>query len=97
VKRIVAAVLMAGGALSACERPPVPHAAAESTLIHSPPLKHLDLKQLKALSQECEKYLPGQFARGPYDAAYCQEAIDRWGDAPLEMVRIAPSPPAAGR
>jgi hypothetical protein len=52
------------------------------------------LKQLKALSIECEKYLPGQFARGPYDAAYCQAAIDTWGDAPLQMVRI-PAPPHA--
>jgi hypothetical protein len=55
----------------------------------------LDLKQLKALSNECEKYLRGQFARGPYDAAYCQAAIDAWGDAPLQIVRIPPGSPHA--
>jgi hypothetical protein len=82
------------GALAACSRAPAPPQARsdEPTLIHSPPIKQLDLKQLKALSIECEKYLPGQFARGPYDAAYCQAAIDAWGDAPLQMVRIPASP-----
>jgi hypothetical protein len=86
-------VLCLTGILAACSRAPAPQAADEPTHIHSPPIKQLDLKQLKALSMECEKYLPGQFARGPYDAAYCQAAIDAWGDAPLQMVRIAPGTP----
>jgi hypothetical protein len=37
-------------------------------LIHTPPLRQLNPKQLRALSMECEKYLPGRMARGPYDA-----------------------------
>jgi hypothetical protein len=81
-------VLSLVGVLAACSPPPAPVARTEPTLIHTPPIKQLDLKQLKNLSIECEKYLPGQFARGPYEAAYCQAAIDAWGDAPLQMVRI---------
>ncbi len=88
--------LALAGALAACSRAPPPQARAEGpTLIHMPPIKQLNLAQLKALSIECEKYLPWQFARGPYDAAYCQTAIDAWGDAPLQMVRIAPASPHA--
>lgn len=87
---------MLAGMLAGCSRAPAPQARNdEPTLIHSPPIKQLDLKRLKALSLECEKYLPGQFARGPYDAAYCQAAIDAWGDAPLQMLRIPPEPPPA--
>ena len=89
-------VLSMAGVLAACSRSPAPQARAdEPTLIHTPPIKQLDLRQLKALSMECEKYLPGEFARGPYDAAYCQAAIDAWGDAPLQMVRIPPASPPA--
>jgi hypothetical protein len=89
-------VLSLTGILAACSRAPAPAPQAdEPTHIHTPPIKLLDLKQLKALSMECEKYLPGQFARGPYDAAYCQAAIDAWGDAPLQMVRIPPGSPHA--
>jgi hypothetical protein len=84
------------GVLTACSRTPVPQGGTdEPTLIHTPPIKQLDLKQLKALSIECERYLPGQFARGPYEAAYCQAAIDAWGDAPLQMLRIPPATPPA--
>ena len=93
-------IAVGGGLLVGCSRAPSPQAQArararadEPSLIHTPPIKQLDLKQLKALSMECEKYLPGQFARGPYDAAYCQAAIDAWGDAPLQMVRIPPRLP----
>ena len=87
-------VLSLTGIFAGCSRAPVPQARAdEPTLIHTPPIKQLDLKQLKALSIECEKYLPGQFARGPYDAVYCQAAIDAWGDAPLQMVRIPSGSP----
>lgn len=82
-----ACLLCAAGILAACSRTAPPR-TEEPTLIRTPPIKQLDLKQLKALSMECEKYLPGQFARGPYDAPYCQAAIDAWGDAPLQMVRI---------
>jgi hypothetical protein len=95
MKLAVFCVLSLASVLAACSRAPAPQARAdEPALIHTPPIKRLDLKQLKALSIECEKYLPGQYARGPYDAAYCQAAIDAWGDAPLQMVRIPASPHA---
>jgi hypothetical protein len=82
------------GVLAACSHAPAPGARTDGpTLIHTPPITQLDLRQLKALSIECEKYLSGQFARGPYDAAYCQAAIDTWGDAPLQMVRIPAASP----
>jgi len=96
MRRLVLCMLSLVGVLGACSRAPVSQGRTdEPALIHTPPIKQLDLRQLKALSIECEKYLPGQFARGPYDAAYCQAAIDAWGDAPLQMVRIpAASSPA---
>ncbi len=82
-------MLIVAALLVSCTRTPPSHTSLdEPVLIHTPPIKQLDLKHLKALSMECEKYLAGQFARGPYDAAYCQAAIDAWGDAPLQMVRI---------
>lgn len=90
--RLMLGTLFLVGVISACSRAPVPRGHAdEPALIHAPPIKQLDSRQLKALSIECEKYLPGQFARGPYDAAYCQAAIDAWGDSPLQMVRIPPA------
>jgi len=91
-------VLSLAAVLAACSRAPAPQArekADEPVHIHSPPIGQLDLDQLKALALECEKYLPGQFARGPYDAAYCQAAIDAWGDSPLQMLLIPPGPPHA--
>src|SRR5450631_2752205 len=75
------------------------HAAVEpqtaaSTLIHSPPIKGLDALELRSLSMECEKYSPLQAARGPYDAAYCEDAMAAWADAPLQMVTIDEKPKA---
>jgi hypothetical protein len=96
MSRFVGCMLSLAGVLAGCARAPVPQGRTdEPQLIHTPPIKQLDLRQLKALAIECEKYLPGQFARGPYDAAYCQAAIDAWGDAPLQMVRIPPTSPHA--
>jgi hypothetical protein len=60
-------------------------------LIHTPPLRQLNPKQLRALSMECEKYLPGRIAQGPYDAAYCQAAIAAWSDSPIQMIVIPPT------
>jgi hypothetical protein len=60
-------------------------------LIHSPPLRGLNPTQLRALSMECEKYLPGRMARGPYDAAYCEAAIAAWSDSPIQMIQIPPT------
>ena len=59
-------------------------------LRHSPPIARLNAEQLKTLSLECEKYSPNDSMRGPYDAAYCEEAMAAWGDSPLQMVIIAP-------
>jgi hypothetical protein len=96
IKPLMLCVLSLPGILAACSRAPAPQARAdEPALIHTPPIRQLDLKALKALSIECEKYPPGQFARGPYDAAYCQAAIDAWGDAPLQMLRLPPASPPA--
>jgi hypothetical protein len=75
---------------------------AASKLVHSPPIKQLTAQQLRALSMECEKYSPTKTSRGPYDAAYCEEAIATWGDWPLQIVTVdgdgknpAPAAPAA--
>jgi hypothetical protein len=61
---------------------------AAPTLVHSPPVKQLTAQQLRALSMECEKYSPTKTSRGPYDAAYCEEAMASWGDWPLQIVTI---------
>jgi hypothetical protein len=75
---------------------------AASKLVHSPPVKQLTAQQLRALSMECEKYSPTKTSRGPYDAAYCEEAMATWGDWPLQIVTVdgdgrnpAPAAPAA--
>ena len=57
-------------------------------LVHSPPVGQLNAQQLRALSMECEKYVPEKSARGPYEAAYCEEAIAAWSDSPLQIVPI---------
>jgi hypothetical protein len=61
---------------------------AASKLVHSPPVKQLTAQQLRALSMECEKYSPTKTTRGPYDAAYCEEAMAAWGDWPLQIVTV---------
>jgi hypothetical protein len=60
-------------------------------LRHNPPIARLNAEHLKALSLECEKYPLHDSMRGPYDAAYCEEAIAAWGDSPLQMINIAPA------
>jgi hypothetical protein len=57
-------------------------------LIRSPPIRQLSAEQLRSLSMECEKYSPDPPRRGPYDAAYCEEAIAAWSDSPLQIVNI---------
>jgi hypothetical protein len=42
---------------------------------------------------ECEKYVADKSARGPYDAAYCEEAIAAWSDSPLQIVPIQKDEP----
>jgi hypothetical protein len=75
---------------------PSPGAA---NLIRTPPIKLLNDQQLRALSLRCEKYVPENSARGPYDAAYCEAAMAAWSDAPLQMIPIEkdsiPQPTAA--
>jgi hypothetical protein len=64
----------------------VPKQAAVPRLIHSPPISQLAPQQLRSLSMECEKYSPDKSTRGPYDAAYCEDAIAAWADSPLQIV-----------
>ena len=96
-------LLMFGAALSGCGREPgraevpsppaAPSPPAGPTLIHSPPIAQLPAAQLRSLSMECEKYVPDKSARGPYDAAYCEEAIAAWSDSPLQIVPIEKDEP----
>jgi hypothetical protein len=65
-----------------------PGQAAAPRLIHSPPIAKMSAEQMRSLSMECEKYVPDKSARGPYDAAYCEEAIAAWSDSPLQMLPI---------
>jgi hypothetical protein len=37
---------------------------------------------------ECEKYSPDKSTRGPYEAAYCEDAIAAWADSPLQIVPL---------
>ncbi len=67
-----------------------PRELAPLRLTHNPPVARLDPQQLRSLSMECEKFPLNNSMRGRYDAAYCEEAIAAWGDAPLQMV-IVPS------
>jgi len=77
---VVSAAACGGGS----GKPP----AVESPFIHSPPVGTLSRERLRALSMECERYVPTETQRGPYDAAYCRDAIDAWADAPLESVGV---------
>jgi hypothetical protein len=45
-------------------------------------------EQLRALSQDCEKYPPKDSMRGRYDGRYCEDAIAAWGDSPLQMITL---------
>jgi hypothetical protein len=89
VGRSIAVVLVSAISLGGCK----PSGEYDKTpeLIHAPPLRELNPKQLRALSMECEKYLPGRMARGPYDAAYCEAAIAAWSDSPIQMIQIPPT------
>src|SRR5712671_4350908 len=80
----------------------LPGQAAAPRLIHSPPIAKMSADQLRSLSMECEKYVPDKSARGPYDAAYCEEAIAAWSDSPLQIVPIekdgpVPNPPNSAK
>ena len=81
-----------GAALTGCGRDTgqssVPKQPAVLKLIHSPPITQLAAPQLRSLSMECEKYVPDKSTRGPYDAAYCEDAIAAWSDSPLQIVPI---------
>jgi hypothetical protein len=89
----IAVALVAAISLGGCK----PSGEYDKTpeLIHTPPLRALNAKQLRALSMECEKYLPGRMARGPYDAAYCEAAMAAWSDSPIQMIQIPQAPSGA--
>jgi hypothetical protein len=115
VKAAALLLIACGALLCGCSRDPAPIAPTASTastarpttapppgasnLIRTPPIKLLNDQQLRGLSQRCEKYVPENSARGPYDAAYCEAAIAAWSDAPLQMLPIqkdsVPLPTAA--
>ena len=74
-------------AVTACGGSPPPAVESSgSKLIHSPPVAKLNDQQLRALSMDCEKYMPDKTTRGPYDAAYCEAAMAAWADAPIQML-----------
>jgi hypothetical protein len=74
---------------SAAPNPPAaPGQPAVPRLIHSPPVAQLAPEQLRSLSMECEKYSPDKSSRGPYEAAYCEDAIAAWADSPLQMLPL---------
>ena len=65
-----------------------PPKSNDAMLIHSPPIKQLTAQQLRSLSMACENYPSDKSARGPYDAAYCEDAMAAWADAPLQIVPV---------
>jgi len=82
---VLSAALAGCGSDSGPPRPPPP---AASRFTHSPPVSRLNPTQLRTLSMDCEKYSSDGISRGPYDIAYCENAIAAWGDSPLQMVTI---------
>jgi hypothetical protein len=83
----VTVCVLVSALVSACGNtaPPAVQPAA-SKLIHSPPVAKLNDQQLRAVSMDCEKYVPDKTSRGPYDAAYCEAAMAAWADAPIQML-----------
>ena len=83
-------LLMMFAALAGCGRASgrsaAPKQPAVPRLIHSPPISQLTPEQLRSLSMDCEKYSPDKSTRGPYEAAYCEEATAAWADSPLQMI-----------
>src|ERR1700676_2801178 len=80
-------MIVFSAALTGCGRdsgrsaaPKPPKLIHDPKLIHGPPITQLAAEQLRSLSMECEKYVPDESARGPYDAAYCEDAIAAWSD-----------------
>ena len=76
---IVASLGLAGCGRNSADLAPI-------RLTHQPSVSQLTAEQLRALSMDCEKYRRHDSARGRYDAAYCEDAIAAWSDAPLQMV-----------
>jgi hypothetical protein len=82
------AAMLAGAVLPGCNGDA--RDIAPLRLKHSPPIPQLTAEQLRSLSMECDGYPPHDGMRGRYDAAYCEEAMAAWADAPLQMVTVKP-------
>jgi hypothetical protein len=81
--------------LIGCGGDSTPKPPVQSKAINTPPIAKLTPQQLRGLSMRCEKYVPDQSTRGPYDAKYCEDAIAAWADAPLQMIQIPQVPAPA--
>jgi hypothetical protein len=85
---LAATALFAGAALTGCSRDSAD--IAPIRLKDTPPVARLTAEQLRSLSMECGDYPPHDGMRGRYDAAYCEQAMAAWADAPLQMLTIKP-------
>jgi hypothetical protein len=85
---LTVAVLLASAALIDCSRDTGD--IAPLRLKHSPPIAQLSGDELRSLSMDCDSYPPHGTMRGRYEAAYCEEAMAAWSDAPLQMITVKP-------
>jgi hypothetical protein len=94
-KSLCLVLIVYGAAAGGCGGDPADLAPVR--LRHEPPIGQMTAEQLRALSQDCEKYPPKDSMRGRYDGRYCEDAIAAWGDSPLQMISLpktsAPSAP----
>lgn len=79
-------MLLAAAAVAACSGDPKDLAPVRLT--HTPAIGALKAEQLQALSLDCGKYPLRGSERGRYEAAYCEQAMAAWSDAPLQMLNL---------
>ncbi len=88
---LAGAALFAGAAFPGCSSGSSGD-IAPIRLKHTPPVAQLSGNELRSLSMECDSYQPHDGMRGRYDAAYCDEVMAAWADAPLQMITVKPTP-----